>query len=408
MRLPPERDDALEQYATPRQWQYAEAIWKFGTYAEAAQKFGVDRSTLSKRMTNLMRKASAAGYSPRHDLVNPVPDGYRLKGASTLYNRRTGEPILQWVKSQVDPDAQEEFWRQRIAELAEDLPRLDPAPPPVDVSEDLMTGYPVSDPHLGMYAWNEETLDDDYDLGIAENLHHRAMKHLVDSSPRSSLAVVALLGDIFHYDGLDPVTPRSKNQLDSDGRFSKMARAGIRVSRRMIDLALARHQHVQLVVSSGNHDPSTAAFLRECLATLYENEPRMTVDRSSALYHYVEFGKNLIGVHHGDRAKLEALPLILAHDQSEAWGRTKYRTWWTGHTHRDRVVDVAGTRVESFKTLIPRDAYASGAGYRSSRGMVSIVLHRELGEVARYTVSPDMLSGCASTPLAADYEDPEG
>lgn len=408
MHLPPQRDEQLKEYATPRQWELAEKFWETGSLTAAAGVLGIHRTTVGESIRTLMQKAAKNGYSPDHDLTHPLPEGYRLRGASTLYNSRTGEPILQWVKSQVDPAAQEEFWRERIKALAEELPRLDPVPPPPDVSGNLMVGYPVCDAHLGMYAWHEETRDDDYDLKIAEDLHHRAMDYLVQSSPSAAKGLVVILGDFFHYDGMAPVTEQSKNQLDSDGRFAKMARVGIRVARRMIDLALRRHREVLLVVDAGNHDPSTAAFLRESLAAMYENEPRLKVERSPSKYHYVRFGLNLIGVHHGDKAKLESLPLLLAQDKPEAWGRTRYRTWWTAHTHRDRVLDVQGTRVESFKTLIPRDAYAAGEGYRSARGMVAVTFHKDFGEVARHTVTPDMLAAPGSACVAASTADREG
>ena len=41
------------------------------------------------------------GHSPEHDMTHTVPDGYLMKGASTLY-REDGSIAAQWIKSTVD------------------------------------------------------------------------------------------------------------------------------------------------------------------------------------------------------------------------------------------------------------------------------------------------------------------
>jgi hypothetical protein len=256
--------------------------------------------------------------------------------------------------------------------------------------ESLLAVYPVGDHHLGMYAWDEEA-GENYDMAIAEGLLDSAMASLTASTPPAQQALVAILGDFFHYDSLEPITPTSKNQLDSDGRYALMIRTGIRLIRRVVELALQRHETVHIIPEPGNHDLSTAVFLGECLAALYENEPRVTVDTSPRHFHYYEFGVNLIGVHHGHSVKLPDLPLIMASDQPEAWGRTTQRRWLTGHVHKDSVVDVQGVRVESFRVLPPTDAWAANKGYRGGRSMVAMVLHKDHGEVARHTVTPDMM-----------------
>jgi hypothetical protein len=159
-----------------------------------------------------------------------------------------------------------------------------------------------------------------------------------------------------------------------------------------IQSALTRHGRVHVIVEIGNHDLAASIFLMECLANVYEGEPRVSVDTSPSLFHYYEFGRNLIGVHHGHAVKkITDLPLIMASDRAEAWGRTKHRHWWTGHIHQQQVHDVQGCKVESFRVLPPTDAWAHGHGYRGARSMTGIVHHVEHGEVARYSVNPAML-----------------
>ena len=82
--------------------------------------------------------------------------------------------------------------------------------------------------------------------------------------------------------------------------------------------------------------------------------------------------------------------MIMAADREQAWGRTKFRYWLTGHVHNQRLWDFPGCSVESFRVLAPQDAWAFNKGYRSQRDMKAIIYHAEYGEVSRVTVNPEM------------------
>jgi hypothetical protein len=210
--------------------------------------------------------------------------------------------------------------------------------------------------------------------------------------------LIESLGDFLHYDSMTPETVRSKHRLDSDTRFQKMLEVGICTFRYMIESALRRFRLVHVIVAGGNHDPASAAMMRIALAHIYEHEPRVTVDQSPSDFFYFEFGKVLIGVNHGHDAKMEDLPITMAEDMPQAWGRTIYRHWRTGHIHHAKqwlVVtgkDMKRTTVESFRVLPPNEAYATQLGFRTLRDMKMIMLHREFGEQARYTFNPRMLA----------------
>jgi hypothetical protein len=316
-------------------------------------------------------------------------DGYNVKGRSTYYSP-DGSIKGEWVKTTRDQERQEEMLREAIQAMTDRLPRIKPTAGPKSARADLMACYPVSDHHLGMLSWHEET-GGNWDLEIAETTLSNAMAHLVESVPSCERATIILLGDLLHYDSFEAVTPKNRNLLDADGRYPQMVRAAIRVVRRMVQAALKRHGSVHLIVEPGNHDPSSSIFLMESLSNIYENEDRLTVDTSPSKFHYFSFGKCLVGIHHGDGAKPADLPLIMAVDRAQEWGEAEFRYIWTGHIHTDNVKDFRGVRWESFRILAPPDAWAAGKGYRSRQDMKAIVLHKEFGEVARYIVNPTML-----------------
>ena len=81
----------------------------------------------------------------------------------------------------------------------------------------------------------------------------------------------------------------------------------------------------------------------------------------------------------------------MATDMPVEWGETQYRYWYTGHQHKDRVLEVMGTHVEQFGILAPGDAYSRNEGYRAGRSMKAITYHKDYGEVSRLIVNPMML-----------------
>lgn len=386
-------DAGLKPFCTDRQWEVLCAIDSEGGQQAAADKLKVGRTTVQTMLYSVKRKAARGGYSPEHDMSRTVPDGYHVKGVSTYYNKQ-GELTGQWVKSSIDHARQAEIFKEALEAMAEALPRAEPISAPDHTADHLMAVYPVGDHHLGMLSWGEET-GADYDLEIAERLLIAAVQHLIEVAPPCDRCAIPILGDFLHYDSFESVTPTNKHLLDSDTRFPKMVRTAIRVIRHIVGAALKHHKSVLVIFEPGNHDPATTAFLMECFAALYENEPRVTVDTSPRHFHYFRFGKNLVGTHHGHGVKMENLPLIMATDRPDDWGATVHRFWLTGHVHHDNGKDFPGCSVESVRILAPTDAWAANKGYRSQRGMKAIVLHKDYGEVARHVVNPAMLERAA-------------
>lgn len=376
----------IEFANSPQQEKIAALMDEGLSSSQIAAKLEVDDAN-TRRSMKAIRARAAAKTIPEHS--SQIPDGYKIKGTSTLY--KDGMPALQWVKTSLDAERQAEMMREAIAALSEDLPKLAPTTPNgKEYSDELMAVYPLGDPHIGVLAWGEET-GQDWDLKIAEEKFCGAFHRLVNTAPSCREAVIVNLGDYFHTDNMEGVTTRSGHTLDTDGRFAKMVRVGMKIMRQMITSALEHHENVRVINATGNHDDTSSQFLAVALGIMYEHEPRVTVDDAPTPFHYVEWGHCMFGVHHGHSCKVAMLPGVMASDQAEMWGRTKYRYWYTGHIHHDTKKEFAGVTQESFRTLAAKDAYATWGGYRSGQDSKCIVLHKRYGEVERHTVNLAML-----------------
>lgn len=385
-------DEKLLEFCTPRQREYLEAWRKHGSSRRAAKALGANDGTVRRALVSAKRRAARHGHAPEHDMTRTTPEGYHVRGVSTLYNS-SGEVAAQWVKTQVDKDQQLRALMDAIETIADPFRGTSSRPKaPKSTDADRLCVYPMGDPHLGMYAWAAET-GSDFNLDIAEANLVAAVDHLVELAPPAREALIINLGDFFHGDNLSNTTARSGNALDVDTRWAKVLSVGVRTMRRLIDKALEKHAKVRVICEIGNHDTHSALMLAIALEQYYERDKRVVIDTSPATFHWYRFGSNLIGVTHGHNTKPQDLPLIMAADRPDDWGATQHRYWYTGHVHHDSVKEYGGVLVETFRTLAPKDAWHASKGYRAGQDMKLDVLHRDHGRVARHIVGIDHLKG---------------
>jgi len=254
----------------------------------------------------------------------------------------------------------------------------------------LLNCYVITDYHLGMLSWGEET-GADWDLQIAEDLIIKWFAQAIHQSPDANTAIFAQLSDFLHFDGMDAVTPASKHLLDVDTRFAKLVRVAIRIVRQIINMLLQKHQQVHILMLDANHDPVSQIWLREWLAVTYENEPRITVDTSPNPYNAYEFGNTALFFHHGHKKRITDVSTVFASQFREMFGRTKYAYAHTGHLHHLDVKENNLMIVEQHRTLAAADAYSARGGYLSGRDAKVITYHRQYGEVSRLTINSEML-----------------
>ncbi|HAD3798278.1 TPA_asm: winged helix-turn-helix domain-containing protein [Salmonella enterica subsp. enterica serovar Typhimurium] len=353
---------------------------------EIAKKYNMSRRNVQLRSARLAKKGVGHG----RDVSHLVPDGYKIKGTSSLVDE-FGNTKLQWVKTDTDAERQVELMRAVIDGMKSDITPVSAVPPPKKrQNEKLLNLYTVSDFHLGMLAWADES-GDDWDMKIAEDLFSKWFDAAFQKAPDAGVGVINLLGDFAHFDSLDAVTPASGHVLDADTRYQKLVRYMIRMVRRVVNMALVKHKSVRLLIVQGNHDESGMIWLAEMFSTLYDNEPRVFVDTSADVYKMVQHGKTTLFFHHGHKARFDAIEPVMIAKFRKAFGESVYSYAHVGHLHHQKIVESRNMIVEQHRTLAAKDAYASRGGWMSGRSANVITYSAEYGEVARLTISPEML-----------------
>lgn len=310
-------------------------------------------------------------------------------GKSTMRNAK-GEVILEWVKTNKTQDDILRSLRAAVDTLKESIKPIKPIAKPLKFKNNkLCNQYTLTDYHLGMMSWSEET-GADWDLKIAEDTLVKFFEAGILSSPNANECIFAQIGDFLHWDGLDAVTPASKHVLDADTRFTKLVRVAIRVIRRVINLLLNKYQKVNVLMAEGNHDPASSVWLRELLCALYENEPRVIIDTNPDPYYCIVFGKVCLFYHHGHKRSFKTLDSAFVGKFKKEFGNSEFVYGHTGHLHHDRIESNLMV-LEQHRTLAAKDAYASRGGYLSGRDSKVITYHKDHGEVGRIIVNINML-----------------
>ena len=380
----------LDHAKTDKEREIIQAWMEIGTKTGAAHKLGKDESNVRKTIKRVMNRASLQGYAPDSDMIHVAPDTHFVKGTSTLY--KDGEVSIQWVKTDKKLEDQYAVMQAAAEALREDIKQVEPSPASAVLhNSKLVNQYTITDYHLGMLAWGEETRGEDWDLDIAENTLVKWFESAINQSPDSETAIFAQIGDMLHWDGMEAVTPSHGHILDADSRFQKLIRVAIRSMAKITQMLLKKHKHVHIIHAQGNHDLASSAWLREMFHFYYANEPRVTVDNSADPYYCYEFGKVSLFFHHGHKRNVASIPTVFAAKFREVFGRTKYSYGHMGHKHSVDRKEGNLMIIEQHQTLASADAYSAAGGWCSDASAQCITYHKEFGEVSRVRITPNML-----------------
>ena len=144
---------------------------KYGSWAEASRQSGIPRSTIreaAERTDPAIREAmSAVG-------TGMVPSMAWIKTKAT--KEAPGYSVM--LKPQECPDD----FLERIKAAFEGMEPAPVVPEPVQVNEDELTAYLLSDRHAGLMAWARET-GEAYDTNIAAHRVKEWVARAVSASP---------------------------------------------------------------------------------------------------------------------------------------------------------------------------------------------------------------------------------
>lgn len=238
--------------------------------------------------------------------------------------------------------------------------------------------------HFGKLAWHEETGHGNYDIKIAERLFRESMATLVERTRTYRFNRVLLVcgNDMLHIDSRAGTTTGG-TQMDFDSRYQNLY---VEMRKLLVWCLVYLAQEVAPVTClmvPGNHDTDSTFTLGDSLECWFRDDPSVTIDNRPAPRKYHQHGKVMLLFTHGDKGKRADYPLLMATEQPDMFGQTRFREIHTGHFHQTKVEEKHGIRVRILPSMTATDAWHSENMYVGNlRATEAFVWDSEMGLVA--------------------------
>ena len=309
--------------------------------------------------------------------------GVSINDAPMMWLKGDGASIM--VKN---PKYKQDDYNQFKEEIIDSIVGHEPVYPKITRSNVIDGHLLVIDPadiHVGKLCDSFE-VGEEYNAQIAVQRVHEGVQGILDKTSGFNIDKILFVGgnDVLHIDTPNRTTTGGTPQ-DTDGmwyrNFLDAKKLYVEILEKLITIA-----DVHFVFNPSNHDYQSGFFLADCIQTHFRQCENITFDCSIAHRKYYTYGDNLIGTTHGDGAKQQDLPLIMANESSD-WSTTKHRYIYTHHVHHKSAKDFHGCTVESLRSPSGTDSWhhKKGFGVGGIKAVEGFLHHKDYGQICRIT-----------------------
>ncbi len=152
-------------------------------------------------------------------------------------------------------------------------------------------------------------------------------------------------------------------------------------------------EQLHVVYLPGNHDRLSSYHMAHALSKCFASDPAIIFDAEYSERKVITYGDNFFAFEHGD-VSTKNPALVYATEFAKQWGSTAYRTCYTGHWHRKKVVEyvseneVHGFTLKQLPSLSKTDYWHYHNKYTGSKRQAILEVHdRTRGKVSEFTHS---------------------
>ena len=273
-------------------------------------------------------------------------------------------------------------------DLIKDLKQYSPKFPKLIREKSKDSYLLVIDPadiHIGKLASSFEC-GEDYNNQIAVQRSLDGVKGILSKCQGFHIDKILFIGgnDILHIDTPKRTTTSGTFQ-DTDGMWHSNFLIAKQLYVDILELLIGVAD-VHFDFNPSNHDYTNGFFLAQVIETYFKECKNITFNCSIAHRKAFHYFNNLIGTTHGDGAKMQDLPLLMATEYPKEWANSKHRYVYTHHVHHKVAKDFIGLTVESLRSPSGTDSWHHRNGYQHAPKAVEAFLHsKDNGQIARIT-----------------------
>ncbi len=279
-------------------------------------------------------------------------------------------------------------------EFKEEMSKYSPKYPKIDrepVKDNHLLVVDIADLHVGKLAESSET-GDKYNSKIAKRRAIKGVEGILKKASGFEIEKILFIigNDVLHVDNSNKSTTTGTPQ-DVDGSWHKNYIIARNVYIEVINMLL-KVADVHIVHNPSNHDFISGFMLADSIYCWFRNSENVSFNVTNNHRKYYKYGKNLISSSHGDGAKMEDMPLLMANEAKQQWAETDYRYVYLHHIHHKDVTkfksgkDYQGVTVEYLRSPSGTDAWHKKKGYcHAPKAIEAFIHHKEYGQCARLT-----------------------
>lgn len=242
-----------------------------------------------------------------------------------------------------------------------------------------------ADIHVGKLAKAMET-GEEYNSEIAVQRVHDGVAGILQKAEGFNIEKILFVAgnDVLHIDTPDRKT-RNGTPQDTDGMWYENFLKAKEMYITVIDRLLLKAD-VHFMFNPSNHDYTNGFFLADSITSWYRDCKNITFDVSISHRKYYMYHNNLIGTTHGDGAKAQDLPILMATEAKKEWADSIHRYIYTHHVHHKTAKDHPGVTIESLRSPSGADSWHHIKGHQHAvRAIEGFLHHKNHGQVARLT-----------------------
>jgi len=283
---------------------------------------------------------------------------------------------------------EEKLFQDLSKTLINDLKNYSPKFPKLERIEDNDSYLLVLDPadiHIGKLCSAFES-GETYNNQVAVKRVLDGVRGILQKVSSFKIDKILFIGgnDILHIDSPRRLTTSGTPQ-DTDGMWHTNFLIAKQLYVDVLEILLTVAD-VHFTFNPSNHDYTNGFFLANVIETYFKNCENITFDCSIMHRKGFQYYDNLIGTTHGEGAKQQDLPLLMAVEFSKEWSETKHRYVYTHHVHHKTSKDYAGITIESLRSPSGTDSWHHRNGYQHAKKAVEGFLHsKENGQILRIT-----------------------